>query len=292
MRVSDPQEIYNLAAQSYVGSSFDQPMVTAQVDGIGPLRLLEIIRNYNSKIKFYQASTSELYGDSVYFSEIESSEGCQNENTPFKPNSPYAVSKLYGFQIVRVYRDAYGIFACNGILFNHESPLRGLEFVTRKITNAVARIRLGLQKELKLGNLEAQRDWGLADDYIEAMWLMLQQENPEDYVIATNETHSIKEFVEEAFKMCNLNWEDHVTVDHQLIRPKDVPYLKGDYSKAKNKLGWEPKTKFQELVKLMVEADLERWKKFVNGENFPWDAFNYPSDLDIRMRGKEYKDKK
>lgn len=279
--LSEPNEIYNLAAQSYVGTSFDQPLLTAQVDGLGPLRFLEIIRHLNKKIKFYQASTSELYGDSA-----EKEKSQQNEDTKFMPNSPYAIAKLYGFHMGRVYRDAYGIFACNGILFNHESPLRGLEFVTRKITNAVARIKLGLQKKLLLGNIDAERDWGFAPDYVEAMWLILQQEEPDDFVIASNETHSVKEFVEEAFKTVKLDWKKYVEVDERLKRPKELWYLKGDYSKAKKILGWEPKTKFKELVKKMVETDLLRWKKFLKGESFPWDAFNYPENIDILQRSK------
>jgi len=277
--ISDPEEIYNLAAQSYVGASFDQPMVTAEVDALGPLRFLEIIRASRKKIKFYQASTSELYGESIEQKELN-----QNENTRFLPNSPYAAAKLYGFHIVRIYRDAYGIFACNGILFNHESPLRGLEFVTRKITNSVARIKLGLQKRLKLGNIETKRDWGFAPEYVECMWKMLQMEKPDDYVIATGETHSVKEFVEEAFKAVGLNWEKYVDVDERLKRPKDVAVLRGDYSKAKNILGWTAKTKLKALVKKMVNADLSRWKKCQKGEKFPWDAFSYPENLEILQR--------
>jgi len=277
----DPDEIYNLAAQSYVGASFDQPMVTADVDGIGPLRFLEIIRTLKKNIKFYQASTSELYGQSVGVNE------CQNEETPFKPQSPYAIAKLYSFHSVRVYREAYGIFACNGILFNHESALRGLEFVTRKITNAVARIKLGMQKKLILGNMDAKRDWGFAPDYVEAMWIMLQQSKPEDFVIATGETHSVKEFVEAAFEVVGIsNWEKYVESSEALKRPHEVPYLKGDGSKAKEKIGWEPKTKFKELVKKMVDADLGRWKKFKKGGRFPWDAFSYPENIDIKQREK------
>ncbi len=278
--ISNPDEIYNLAAQSYVGASFDQPIVTAQVDGIGPLIFLEIIRNLKKPIKFYQASTSELYGNA------ETSNQKQNEESYFKPSSPYATAKLYAFHIVRIYREAYGIFACNGILFNHESSLRGLEFVTRKITNSVARIKLKLQKKLFLGNLDAKRDWGFAPDYVEAMWLMLQQEKADDYVIATNETHSVREFVEEAFKTAGIkNWEKYVESDSRLKRPHEVPYLKGDYSKAKEKLKWEPKTRFKELVKKMYLMDLSRWKKALKGELFPWDAFNYPEGIDILQRG-------
>ncbi len=281
VNLADPNEIYNLAAQSYVSASFDQPLFTAQVDGLGPLRILEIIRHLNKKIKFYQASTSELYGESIEDKKMQ-----QNENTKFLPNSPYATAKLYGFHICRIYRDAYKIFACNGILFNHESPLRGLEFVTRKISNAVARIKLGLQKKLFLGNLDAKRDWGFAPDYVKAMWLMLQQDKPDDFVIATNETHSVREFVEEAFKNVRLDWRKYVQTKEELIRPKDVSILNGDYSKAKRILGWKPKTKFKDLVRKMVKSDLMRWKKFLNGDRFPWDAFDYHENIDILKRGK------
>ena len=282
--VSDPDEIYNLAAQSYVGASFDQPLVTAQVDALGPLMLLEIIRTLKKKIKFYQASTSELYGDAKRF---EAGEQSLNEETTFLPTSPYAIAKLYSFHTTRVYREAYGLYACNGILFNHESALRGLEFVTRKITNAVARIKLGLQKKLKLGNMDSKRDWGFAPDYVEVMWMMLQQDKPGDYVIATNETHSVREFVEEAFNVAGIkNWEKYVESEESLKRPHEVPYLKGDYSKAKEKFGWEPKTKFKDLVKKMYESDLARWKKFQKGDKFPWDAFSYPEDMDIIQREK------
>jgi len=249
---------------------------------LGPLRFLELIRHFKKNTKFYQASTSELYGNVG-----EEGQGIMNEETVFKPNSPYAVAKLTGFHMGRIYRESYGVFACNGILFNHESPLRGLEFVTRKITNSVARIKLGLQKSVHLGNLDAKRDWGFAPDYIEAMWLILQQDKPDDFVIATNETHSVREFAEEAFNAVGLNWEDYVKVDKRLLRPRDVVYLRGDYSKAKKILGWEPKTKFKELVKKMVRADLVRWKRFLKGERFPWDAFNYPENIDILQRSKK-----
>ncbi len=280
--LADPDEIYNLAAQSYVSASFDQPMLTAEVDALGPLKILEIIRTCKKKIKFYQASTSELYGES-----IEQEKEYQDENTRFLPSSPYALAKLYGFHISKIYREAYGIFTCNGILFNHESPLRGLEFVTRKITNSVARIKLGMQKKLKLGNLDTKRDWGFAPDYVKSMWMMLQQDKPDDYVIATNETHSVKEFAEEAFKTVGLDWKKYTEVDERLIRPKDVAILRGNYSKAKQTFGWEPEIKFKELVKKMVLADLSRWKRFQKGEKFPWDAFSYPEDIDILKRGKE-----
>ncbi len=280
--IAEPDEIYNLAAQSFVGASFDQPIVTAQVDALGPLILLEIIRNLKKPIRLYQASTSELYGDAEVINQM------QNEDSLFKPTSPYAIAKLYAFHTIRVYREAYGIFACNGILFNHESPLRGLEFVTRKITNSVARIKLGLQKKLYLGNMDSKRDWGFAPDYVEVMWKMLQQKEPMDCVIATNETHSVREFVEETFRVAGIkNWEKYVESHSQLKRPHEVPYLRGDYSKAKEELGWEPKTKFKSLVKKMYESDLSRWKKFQKGEQFPWDAFNYVDDLSILKRSEK-----
>jgi len=283
VNVSDPDEIYNLAAQSFVGNSFDQPFTTAYVDGLGPLSFLEIIRHLKKKVKYYQASTSELYGNN----EMEGREEGQNEKSSFLPSSPYANAKLYGHHIVRIYREAYGIFACNGILFNHESPLRGLDFVTRKITNSVARIKLGMQKKLYLGNIDAKRDWGFAPDYVEAMWLMLQQDTPDDYVIATGETHSVREFVEEAFRSVGLSWEKYVEVRDTFKRPSDVNHLKGDYSKAKKEFGWEPKTRFKELVKKMVVTDFVRWKKFKSGILFPWDAFNYDENVEIISRNRE-----
>ncbi len=279
IKISEPDEIYNLAAQSYVGASFDQPLYTADVDGMGSVRILEIIRHLNKDIKFYQASTSELYGDNAT--------GSQNEKTPFMPSSPYAVSKLYSYHITKVYREAYGLFATNGILFNHESPLRGLEFVTRKITNAVAKIKLGLQKNLSLGNIYSKRDWGYAPEYVEAMWRIVQHKEPDDFVIATNETHSVKEFVETAFKLAGMNWEEYVKIDAMLKRPKDVNYLRGDYTKVSEVLGWRPKIKFKELVSIMVKADLERWEKHLKGETFPWDAQNFPHNIEILKRKKK-----
>jgi GDPmannose 4,6-dehydratase len=280
--VSNPDEIYNLAAQSYVGSSFDQPFTTAYVDGLGPLALLEIIRHLKKRIKYYQASTSELFGANEL-----NQQGSHNESCTFIPNSPYATAKLYGYHLVRIYREAYGIFACNGILFNHESPLRGLEFVTRKITNSVAKIKLGMQKKLYLGNLDSKRDWGFAPDYVEAMWLILQQDSPDDYVIATGETHSVMEFVEEAFRVAGLDWKKYVESSEKLKRPVDVNYLKGDYSKAKKVLGWEPKTNFKELIKKMVGTDIARWKKSKRGIPFPWDALNYDESVEIISRSRE-----
>ena len=278
---SEPDEIYNLAAQSFVGASFDQPIGSSIANGIGLLNILEIVRNLNRNIKVYQASTSELYGSSVSLNKN------QCEETPFKPNSPYAASKLFAFNIARIYRESYGLFVCNGILFNHESPLRGLEFVTRKITNAIAKIKIGLQKELKLGNIEAKRDWGYAPDYVEAMWMIMQHHKPDDFVIATNETHSVREFVEEAFSLAGLDWKQYVKVSEDLKRPFEVEYLCGDCSKVKKEIGWEPKTKFKELVKIMLIADLERWQKYKRGEIFPWDAPNFPENINYLTRRKD-----
>jgi len=273
IKSSEPDEIYNLAAQSFVGASFEQPIGTGEITGLGVTRVLDALRQVNPGIKFYQASTSELYGNNC--------PSPQNESTPFNPSSPYAAAKLYGYSITDIYRKGYGIFACNGILFNHESPLRGLEFVTRKITNTAAKIALGIEKELKLGNMDSKRDWGYAPEYVEAMWLMLQQDEPDDFVVATNETHSVKEFVEKAFEAAGLGWQDKVMVDKKFTRPIDICLLSGDPSKAKEKLGWEPEIKFGDLVKLMVKADMERWERWQNGERFPWDAPNYPNENQI-----------
>lgn len=269
---TQPDEIYNLAAQSHVMVSFETPEYTANSDALGTLRILEAIRilKMEKKVKFYQASTSELYGK---VQEIP-----QKETTPFYPRSPYGVAKLYGFWIVKNYREAYGIYACNGILFNHESPIRGETFVTRKITRAVARIHLGLQKKLFVGNLHSKRDWGHARDYIEGMYLMLQQETADDYVLATGETHSVKEFIEKAFSQIEveLRWEGEginekgirvdtsgvvVEVDAKYFRPSEVDLLVGDYSKAKKELGWEPTYKFEELVKEMVREDVKLFER-------------------------------
>ena len=274
--ISDPHEIYNLAAQSYVGSSFDQPLLTTDIDASGSTRFLEIIRHLNKNIKFYQASTSELYGAFT--------EQMQDENSPMIPNSPYAAAKLHSYNMARIYRNSYGLFTCNGILFNHESPLRGLEFVTRKITNSVARIKLGLQKDLKLGNLEAKRDWGFAPEYCYAMYKMMQHKHPDDYVIATGETHSVREFAQLAFETVGLNWRDYVISDKKLHRPLDVHQLCGNHNKAQRILGWKPKVTFKELVKLMVETDLKLWQKHLAGEPFPWDAPNHSPEMDIVAR--------
>ncbi len=243
-----PDEIYNLAAQSHVRVSFDIPEYTAEITALGTVRLLEAMRRLKLPAKFYQASSSELYGKVV--------ETPQTEKTPFHPRSPYAAAKAYAFYITQNYREAYGMFACNGILFNHESPRRGETFVTRKITRAATRIKMGLQKKLYLGNLDAKRDWGFAGDYVEAMWLMLQQSEPRDYVIATGETHSVREFLDEAFRLLDLDWREYVEHDPRYDRPAEVDLLLGDASFAKKMLGWQPRVDFKGLVKMMVEADL------------------------------------
>ncbi len=245
---SEPTEIYNLAAQSFVPTSWKQPVLTAEFTGIAVTRLLEAMRSVKSDARIYQASSSEMYGRVL--------EVPQNEVTPFYPRSPYGVAKVYGHYITVNYRESYDMFAVSGILFNHESPRRGLEFVTRKISNGVARIKLGLDTELHLGNRDAQRDWGFAGDYVQAMWMMLQQDEPDDYVIATGETHSVQEFVEIAFGHAGLNWEEHVKLDPKFIRPAEVDLLIGDPSKAKAQLGWEPTVDFRGLVVMMVDADI------------------------------------
>ncbi len=253
-----PDEVYNLAAQSHVRVSFDSPEYTADVTGTGTIRLLEAIREVGIKPRFYQASSSEMYG---MVQEVP-----QKETTPFYPRSPYGCAKVYSFWITVNYRESYGMHASNGILFNHESPRRGETFVTRKITRAVAHIKAGLQDKLYLGNLDAKRDWGYAKEYVEAMWLMLQQDTPDDYVIATNETHSVREFLEVAFSHVGLDWQKYVEIDPRYHRPAEVDLLIGDYSKAKKKLGWEPKTKFEALTKLMVDADVELLRRHQKGE--------------------------
>jgi len=279
LKISKPDEVYNLAAQSYVGSSFDNPITSGEYSGISVLRILESIRLLNPEIKFYQASTSELYG--------KVTESPQNEETSFRPQSPYATAKLYGYWTTNMYRDAYDMFAVNGILFNHESPLRGLEFVTRKITNAVAKIKLGLQKKLILGNLNAKRDWGYAPEYVECMWLMLQQKKPENFVIATNQTHSIQEFAELAFSAVDLDWKKYVQSNKKYFRLLEVESLLGDSTKAKKKLKWKPKINFEKLVQIMVKSDLQRWTDWQNGKHFPWDAANYLQEEYTLFRNKK-----
>ena len=250
LKKAQPTEVYNLAAQSFVPTSWAQPVLTSEFTAIGVTRMLESIRLVDPKIRFYQASSSEMYGKVL--------ETPQSETTPFYPRSPYGVAKVYGHYITVNYRESYNLFAVSGILFNHESPRRGLEFVTRKVTDAVARIKLGLSSELRLGNLDARRDWGFAGDYVEAMWLMLQQDTPDDYVIATGETHTVKELVQVAFDHAGLDWEKHVKLDPAFIRPAEVDLLIGDPAKAKKNLGWAPKVSFPQLVKMMVDSDIER----------------------------------
>jgi GDPmannose 4,6-dehydratase len=247
-----PDEIYHLGAQSHVRVSFDMPEYTGDVTGLGTLRLLEAIRKTGMKTKFYQASSSEMFG---------AAQPPQNEITPFQPQSPYAAAKVYAYHMVKNYRDAYKIFACNGILFNHESPRRGETFVTRKITRAATQIKLGLKNTLFLGNMEAKRDWGFAADFVEAMWLMMQQDEPDDYVIATGETHSVREFVEIVFGKLGLDYKRHVSIDPKYFRPTEVDILLGDATKAKKKLGWTPKVTFEQLIDMMIEADMEMAKK-------------------------------
>jgi GDPmannose 4,6-dehydratase len=249
MKRVEPDEVYNLAAQSFVPTSWQQPVLTGEFTAMGVTRVLEAIRLLNPRgIRFYQASSSEMFG--------KAQETPQRETTPFYPRSPYGVSKVYGHWITVNYRESYGMHCCSGILFNHESPRRGREFVTRKVTDGVARIKRGLQKELRLGNLDAQRDWGYAADYVKAMWMMLQQDPPGDYVIATGETHSVRDFVAAAFACVDLNWQDYVVLDPALVRPAEVDVLVGDASKARRQLGWQPTVTFKELVRFMVEADL------------------------------------
>ena len=255
LKESKPDEVYNLAAQSFVGESWNTPEQTSDVTGLGVLRMLEAIREYGSdSIKFYQASSSEMFGRMV--------ENPSNENTPFYPRSPYGVAKLYGHWITKNYRESYDIFSCSGILFNHDSERRCIEFVTRKITNGIAKIHLGLADNISLGNLDAKRDWGYAPDYVKAMWLMLQQDKPDDFVISTNTTKSIREFLDEAFQCIGIvNWEPYVNIDPKFIRPAEVDILKGDYTKAKVQLGWEPITSFSDMVKIMIANDIKLLSK-------------------------------
>ncbi|HRZ40143.1 MAG TPA: GDP-mannose 4,6-dehydratase [Candidatus Omnitrophota bacterium] len=254
----DPDEIYNLGAQSHVRVSFDIPEYTAEITALGTTRILEAIRDSGIRTKFYQASSSEMFGKVV--------ETPQKETTPFYPRSPYGAAKVYAYWMTVNYREAYNLFACNGILFNHESPRRGETFVTRKITMALARIKHGVQKKLYLGNLDAKRDWGFAGDYVEAMWLMMQQQTPDDYVIATGQTRSVREFLEAAFGYAGLNWQDYVEMDERYLRPTEVDLLLGDSTRARQKLGWSPKVSFEGLVKMMVDADTELVRKQLYGE--------------------------
>jgi len=251
-----PDEIYNLAAMSFVPTSWSQPVLTAEFTAIGVTRMLEAIRAVNKKIKFYQASSSEMFGK---VKEIP-----QTEKTPFHPRSPYGVAKVYGHWITVNYRESYDIFGVSGILFNHESPRRGIEFVTRKVTYNVAKIKLGISKELRMGNLDAKRDWGYAGDYVRAMWMMLQQDEPDDYVIATGENHTVRELVDIAFSYVGLNYKDHIIIDERFLRPAEVDILIGDSSKARKKLGWKPDISFEQLIKMMVDSDMELIKKEYN----------------------------
>ena len=270
IKVSDADEIYNLAASSFVGTSFEQSVGNAEITGLAVTKLLETIRFLKQDIKFYQASSSEMYGDNKF--------SYQNEQTPFMPSSPYGVAKLYAHWVTDIYKKSYNMFAVNGVLFNHESPLRGLEFVSRKITNGVAEIFLGLKKELVLGNLQAKRDWGYAPEYMEAVHSMLQQDKPDTFVISTGETHKVQDFVKLAFDLVGLNWKKYVKTDKRFFRPLEVNYLRGNSKKAKSKLGWKPKITFEKLVKIMLDEDLKRWKMFLDGKTFPWDAPLYPSE--------------
>ena len=250
MQISQPDEIYNLAAQSFVFASWNQPILTGDINGLGAVRVFEAVRRFCPNAKIYQASSSEMFG--------AAQEEPQNEKTKFYPRSPYACAKVYAYHMAVNYRESYNMYICNGISFNHESPMRGIEFVTRKITNGAVRIYCGLTKELRLGNLEVKRDWGYAGDYVKAMWLMLQKESPDDYVIATGESHSVAEFAELAFKEAGLDWRKYVIVDKQFYRPAEVFTLRGDASKARNVLGWRHQVSFEELVRMMVKAEMER----------------------------------
>jgi len=271
IKESNPDEIYNLASQSFVPASWKQPVFTGEATALGVARMLEAIRAVDPKIKFYQASSSEMFG--------KVREVPQTEKTEFYPRSPYGVAKLYGHWITVNYRESYNMFCCSGILFNHESPRRGLEFVTRKVTNTAAKIKLGLASELRLGNLDAKRDWGFAGDYVRAMWFMLQQDEPEDYVISTGITHSVKDLVQIAFDYVNLNWEDYVVIDSKFVRPAEVDLLLGDPAKAKDKLGWKPAVDFKSLIKIMVDADLEKVKNNIHLSNIQAQMISQLNDI-------------
>ena len=270
LKVSEADEVYNLAAASYVATSFEEAIGNAEITGLAVTKFLEAIRHQNLDIKFYQASSSEMYGNNDF--------ELQDEKTPFLPSSPYAAAKLYAHSISNIYRQSYDIFTCSGILFNHESPLRGIEFVSRKITNTVAEISLGLKDELILGNLKSERDWGFAGEYMEAIHLMLQQDKPDDYVIATGVSHSVTDFIKEAFDIVGLNWKKYVKTDKKFFRPFEVKHLKGNSKKAAKQLKWKPKITFEKLVKIMLDEDIKRWNDFLNGKAFPWDAPLYPSE--------------
>ena len=273
-KASEPDEVYHLAAQSFVEASFESPLATAEVTGLSTTRILEAVKLYYRDTKVYFAGTSEMFG-SAY------NDKALNENDVFKPMSPYAAAKLYGYWISRIYRDGYGLFISSGILFNHESEIRGLEFVTRKIVNEVAKIYYGLEKKIKLGNINSKRDWGYAPEYVDAMHRMLQSDKADDYVIATDETHTVEEFLKYAFDYINMDYHKYLEIDRKFLRPLDVPALRGDYSKAERDLKWKPKTKFPELVKLMMKAELKRWDMYLKGEQFPWDVPNYPNENNL-----------
>jgi GDPmannose 4,6-dehydratase len=279
IKVTEPDEIYNLAAQSFVEASFEQPVATANVSGVAVTRFLEAVRQIKPGTKFYQASSSEMFGLTG------NSNKALSEKDILNPASPYAAAKVYAHSLTTIYRSAYGMITCSGILFNHESPLRGMEFVTRKISNGVAKIKLALDKELVLGNLETRRDWGYAPEYVEAMWLMLQQHEPNDYVVATGRACRVKDFAEKAFNAVGLDWQNYVRTDQRYLRPLDVECLIGDASKAQAELGWSQKTDVEKLVEIMVKTDLERWQDWLAGKRFAWDAPNYPSELRILTRG-------
>jgi GDPmannose 4,6-dehydratase len=277
-----PETVYNLAAQSYVLASFDQPLATAEATGISVLNILEAVLRINKRIKIYNASTSEMFGNGK-------SNGTYDESSPFHPASPYAAAKTYGYWMSRIYRDSYGIFISNGILFNHESEVRGLEFVTRKISNEVAKIKHKLSDKLILGNLSASRDWGYAPEYTKAMKLIMDLEEPDDFVVATNEVHTVEKFSRTAFKYADLSYDDHISTSTRFLRPKDVDYLKGSYSKINRKTGWKPSVKFDQLVKIMVDADMKRWNSLKKGIMTPTDALFYEENvynfIDMKQRG-------
>ncbi|MDE1768344.1 MAG: GDP-mannose 4,6-dehydratase [Candidatus Micrarchaeota archaeon] len=281
IKTSQADEIYHLAAQSFVRASYESPIATANIDGISVLNFLEAIRLHDESTKFYFAGTSEMYGQSVQYQKMK-----LNEESPFNPVSPYATAKLYGYWTTRIYRESYKLFSVSGILFNHESPLRGLEFVTRKISNEIARIHLGLSKELRLGNMDSKRDWGYAPEYVEGMHLMLNSKTPKDYVLATGESHSVREFVEEGFKLIGKDPEKYVKSDKTFRRHIDFDLVLGDSSKAQKELGWKPKTSFRELVKIMVNEDIRRWEKWQKGERFSFDA-PYYKEMEMKKRGRE-----
>ena len=277
-----PDEIYHLGAQSYIDYAFKDEFSTINTNINGTHFLLSAIKEFTPKTRFYFAASAEMFG--------KVREVPQTENTPFYPRSVYGVSKVAGFDLTRNYREAYNLFCCSGILFNHESPRRGFEFVTRKITHSVARIKFGLQKDLKLGNMDAKRDWGHAKDHVEAMWLMHNQKKPTDYVVSTGKHYTVRDFTKLAFKLVNLDYKKYVKVDKKLYRLLEVNSLEGDSSKTRKAIGWKPKIKFKKLVELMVDADLERWSKWIKGEHFPWDANNYINEANLQFR-KFYKTK-